>query len=180
MSRIVLANGIWTHGEGNIDLIGGEMSLRGYKVVDVPLRKVGPLRARFAGKDDGQKIACWSQDGDILVAHSFGAVRAWYAHRYREYKAIVVIAAAQSTNAEWRNPNRVWCFHSPEDDVLKLGAALILHPFGKAGIKGYKQPGVHNVEVVSDHNDYFQHKNLLKQICDTIELIDQRMGEVHA
>ena len=179
-SRIVLVNGIWSHGENNVDLVGGEMSMRGYKIVDVPLGKVGPFGARFSGKDDGQKVACWSQDGDILVAHSYGAVRAWYASRYREYKAIFLIAPAQSANAEWRNPSRVWCFHSKEDRVLYLGAALFWHPFGKAGIKGYNQPGVHNVEVHSDHNDYFHHKSLLKQICDTIELADQRLGDVHA
>ena len=169
--KIVGVNGINTHGEGNIDLVLCEMAKRGHQTWDVEL----PLRhwfsARWGGRADGDLIARESQDGDILVAHSFGAVRAYYAHKKVEYKAIVLIAPAQGRGVEWWYPDRVFCFHSPKDWVVEIGALLAFHPFGRAGTRGYTQEGIINYERDSDHDDYFQHQSLMAEVCDLVDAL---------
>ena len=109
MTRVVGVNGINTHGENNIDLLLRDLELLGIETVDVRLPKRHALSARWGGREDGDLVAAASKEGDILVAHSFGAVRAWYAHKRKEYRAIILIAPAHSKNAEWRNPSRVIC-----------------------------------------------------------------------
>lgn len=170
--RIVLANGINTHGRGNVDKLGHVLATKyAHKVIDVRLPKRHTISAWWGGRDDGQKIASYSRDGDILVCHSFGAVRGWYAHKYREYKAIICIAPAHGKNVEWYNGNRVWCYHSPADWIVWLGSKVPWHPFGKAGVAGYSQVGVHNINCRgADHDDYFK-GDLLEEICTQIDLL---------
>lgn len=155
--KIVGINGINSHGDGNVDLVLHLLRLRGFETVDVRLPKRHWFSARWGGKADGRIVAHLSNEGDILVAHSYGAVRAWYAHKLREYKAIFVIAPAQSSNVIWWTPERVICYYSSIDWVISLGALLPFHPFGRAGVEGYHQSGITNIEVQgSDHNDYFK------------------------
>lgn len=168
--KVVGINGINTHGEGNIDLVLHLLEARGIETVDVTLPKRHTLSAWWGGRLDGRIVAQASDEGDILVAHSYGAIRAFYAHKLREYKAIFLIAPAQSSLTNWQNPDRVVCYYSPVDWVVSLGALLPGHPFGRAGIEGYRQPGVTNVEVQgSDHNDYFRGAPLM-DIVERISL----------
>lgn len=167
MRPIVGVNGINTHGEGNIDLLLADMDLRGASTVDVRLPKRHWMSARWGGRRDGEIIADLSPEGAVLVCHSFGAIRAHYAHKLREYSAIVCIAPAASKHLEWNVPSRVWCYHSPADWVVTIGSLLPFHPFGRAGNEGFSQPGVWNREMTSDHNDYFGGE-LRKQIADQV------------
>lgn len=169
---IVGVNGINTHGAGNVDLILREMQKRDLDVVDVYLPMRHWMSARWGGKQDGRIIANMAEDGDVLVCHSFGAVRSYYAHTHRDFKAIVCIAPACSTDLDWRHPNRVWCYYSPSDWVVRLGSYLPVHVFGRAGIQGFSHPAVTNVKVDSDHDDYFDpRKGYLGGICDQVELL---------
>ena len=174
MTRIVGVNGIHTHGEGSIDLLLKEMQGRGFDTVDVRLPYRGALSARWGGAYDGMIVAGESEDGDVLVAHSYGCLRSWYAHKVREYKAIFCIAPAMSKYTEWQNPSRTWCYYSSADWVVRLGSWLFLHPFGAAGYEGFAQldPIGHNCRMRSGHSGYFdEHAGLLKRIAAHVELI---------
>lgn len=165
--RVVGVNGIACHGEHNIDLLLAALELRGLNVADVNL----PLRhwfsARWRGCSDGQIVARHSNDGDILVAHSFGCLRAWHAHRVRNYRAVICIAPAMSQHALWDYPERVHCYYSPRDWAIRIGARLLFHPFGAAGTKGFSQFRVTNHRTESGHSDYFR-TPLLELIADHI------------
>lgn len=155
--NIIGANGIATHGEGNIDVLLRRLALMGHATVDVRLPKRHWFSARFGGCTDGSLIAKVSHDGDILVAHSYGCLRAWHAHQVRDYRAIVCIAPAMDRDYEWRHPERVHCFHSSSDWAIRFGSWLRLHPFGRAGNKGFYQEGVTNINVEkAGHSDYFK------------------------
>lgn len=175
MPAVVGINGIRTHGERNIDLLLHELHIRDVPVRDVQLPYRHWMSARWGGRHDGHIVAENSNDGDILVAHSYGAVRAYYAQRLREYKAIVCIAPAASRNTEWNNPGRVWCYYSPSDWVVSIGSRLPLHVFGAAGNFGFADPRVHNIEMKSSHGGYFDAQlGMLQVIAKQVELLYSR------
>lgn len=154
--KIVGANGIATHGEGNIDLLLRRLKLMGHDVVDVRLPKRHFISARWGGCPDGSLLAQHSSDGDIIVAHSFGCLRAWHAHKVRNYRAIICIAPAMERASEWSHPDRVHCWYSPDDWAVRIGSWLRLHPFGRAGNKGFNQPGIKHTKVNgAGHGDFF-------------------------
>src|SRR5690606_14446849 len=99
-------------------------------------------------------------------------LRTWYAHQVRDYKAIVCIAPAMDPGMQWRHPERVHCFHSPKDWVVRLGSILVWHPFGPAGVRGFTQEGVTNIEKHCGHNGYFEGA-LLYELADYIEELAQ-------
>jgi hypothetical protein len=168
--RIVGVNGIATHGAGSIDLLLLELAKRGHVVLDIPLPKRHALSARWGGCSDGTIIASHSRDGDVIVAHSFGCLRAWYAHQVRDYRAIICIAPAMSDAQRWRYPDRVHCLYSPKDWAIRIGARLLLHPFGAAGSKGFEQDGITNVEYQCGHSEYFS-PSLINGVADYVERV---------
>lgn len=168
--QIVGVNGIATHGEGSIDLLLDELAQRGLDVVDVRLPLRHWISARWGGCPDGSLVAQHSRDGDVIVAHSFGCLRAWHAHKVRDYRAIVCIAPAMSKGAVWRYPERVHCFHSKKDLAIRIGARLLFHPFGAAGTEGFTQDGIRNVRFECGHSDYFAGE-LLGEVADRVAAI---------
>lgn len=165
--RVVGVNGIATHGERSIDLLLAELANRGLDVVDVQLPLRHWVSARWGGCPDGQVVAQASRDGDIIVGHSFGCLRAWNAHRFRDYRAVICIAPAMSKHAQWLYPERVYCFHSKKDLAVRIGAQLLFHPFGAAGVSGFTQEGVTNIETRASHSGYFQ-QPLLGEVADLV------------
>lgn len=170
MTRIVGVNGILTHGEGNIDVLLERLRERGLTTVDIKLPKRSFISARWGGSADGKLIALRSFNSDILVAHSFGCLRAWHAHQTNSYKAIFCIAPAMSDSVVWRYPDRVFCYCSMNDLAVRIGSLLAFHPFGTAGLRGFTQQGVVNVRCESSHGGYFKGR-LLMSIVDHVEKI---------
>lgn len=168
--RIAGANGIATDGKGSIDRLLFELAEREYVVLDIPLPKRHWFSARWGGEPDGAFIASKTRDGDMIVCHSFGCLRAWHAHQEREFSAIICIAPAMDPDARWRYPDRVHCFHSEKDWAVRLGSALALHPFGPAGVIGFSQNEVTNVEYDCGHSDYFS-SALLPGVIDYVERV---------
>lgn len=173
--KIVGVNGIATHGERNIDLLLRRLRILGHDVKDVRLPKRHWFSARWGGCPDGQLIASESADGDIIVAHSFGCLRAWNAHLVRDYRAIVCIAPAMEPDAKWKHPARVHCWHSAGDWAVRIGAWLRFHPFGAAGNVGFEQPGVVNIRLDGvGHGDYFKGDRLERLVKYVSDLATER------
>lgn len=163
-------NGIRTHGAKNIDKLVRAIALKGFEVEDIPLPERF-LSARWGAESDGGIIADVTRDGDILVAHSFGCLRSWYAHTKRNYKAIICIAPAMAKDQPWRYPNQIHAFYSKSDWAVRIGMLLPLHPFGSAGNKGFDQPGIINNYCPGlGHNDYFE-RDWLGYIADYVAAV---------
>lgn len=168
--RIVGVNGIATHGEGSIDVLLDVLVDRGLAVVDVPLPMRHWFSARWGGCSDGLLVAQHARDGDVIVAHSFGCLRAWNAHKVRDFRAVICIAPAMSHKSQWRYPERVFCYWSPKDWAVRIGSKLLLHPFGPAGTRGFIQDGVTNIREECGHSAYFR-GDRLRELADRIERI---------
>jgi hypothetical protein len=168
--RIAGANGIATDGKGSIDRLLLELAERDHVVLDIPLPKRHWFSARWGGAPDGKVIAKHTRDGDIVVCHSFGAVRTWHAHQERDYAAIICIAPAMDHDIRWRYPERVHCLYSKRDWAVRVGSWLRCHVFGPAGNRGYTQDGVTNVEYDCGHSDYFS-PALLPGVADYVERV---------
>ena len=155
--NVVGVNGINTNGEKNVDLVLNALAERGIGTVDVRLPKRHTFSAWWGAKKDARAIAAHSEDGDVLVAHSFGCLRAAHAMQIKNYSAVFMIAPAMRKGWQFDSPGRVWCFYSPLDWVVLLGSMIPFHPFGRAGFLGFDQlePHGHNIIVKSDHDDYF-------------------------
>ena len=144
--RFVGVNGIGTNGAGNIDLLLARLRKRGFETVDVRLKWRHFITASWGAKRDAYDIVKNSRDGDIVVAHSYGALRTYRAHFLRKYKAILCIAPAMEPDEQWRDPSIVHSFYSKSDWAIRIGSAIPGHPFGPAGLRGFDQPGTTNHE----------------------------------
>lgn len=173
--KIIGVNGIGSHGEGNIDLFLGDLAELGYETLDLRLPKRHFVSAWWGASADAKLIVDESEDGDVLLCHSFGCLRGAKAMRQRSYSAIFMFRPAMSRL--YRFPQRattVYCFHSTEDLALRVGRWIPFHPFGKAGLTGFDRPptefpAVFNVQSWGDHNaDFEGHRR-----GDNVGLVDQ-------
>ena len=161
--KILGVNGIWTHGEGNIDKLLRVFAWKDYKVKDIRNKKRGPFWARFKADNDAAEILKHSHPGDVVLAHSYGCLKALEAAKYLKYKALFLIAPAAERDYDMSKidpETKIYCFHSPKDYTIWLGSFLVLHPFGLAGVKGFTDPRVNNIEYNGDHGHYFHGETL--------------------
>jgi hypothetical protein len=162
---IVGINGISTNGEHNIDVLLTFLRGRGFETVDVALPIRHAISAYWGHLVDVDKIYRASKDGDIAIAHSFGGPRVAEAMKYRHFDKVFFIRPAMSKNYVF-NRGGIHCFYSADDMPVRFGAWLPFHPFGKAGIEGFTDPSVTNIESSGDHNaDFTTH---LHQTVDYI------------
>ena len=155
--RIVGVNGIASHGEHNIDILLARLALAGHETIDVPLPKRHFVSAWWGHKEDAEAIADFSQDGDIIIGHSFGGPRVAEAMMHRNYRQIFFIRPAMSKHYVF-NRKGVYCFHSKQDWPVRVGALLPFHPFGKAGVDGFTDPCVKNIRSYGGHNADFDER----------------------
>ena len=155
--KIIGVNGIATDGAGNTDVLLKRLARLGYDTVDVQLPKRHFFSARWGAKKDAQLVVDNSDDGDVVVAHSFGCLRTAFAMRRRSYRAVFLIAPAMSKNYRFpMSSTDIYAFHSREDMAIRAGALLLFHPFGLAGRHGFNDPMVTNVHRAGGHNSYFE------------------------
>lgn len=170
--RLIPLNGIFTDGRGNVDKLAKMLSVE----YQIPIRQpdyktVNPLTARWAAYWIARGIAGFIEPDDVLICHSFGCIIGGVLMELAEVKACYMIAPAASRDWQFDkvkgNPV-ITAFYSPDDYVVRLGSWLpFFHPFGRAGIEGYSYPGVVNIKMQSDHNDFFR-SPLIEQIKNHI------------
>ena len=177
--KVVGVNGINTHGEGNIDVLLAELAKRGHETVDVRLPKRHVLTAYWGAEKDSRLVVDAAAGDAVLVAHSFGCLRAAHAMRTRRYKAVFLIAPAMSKDWVFDHPQRVYCYCSSDDWIVALGSIIPFHPFGKAGTEGFDQLHAygHNYAKESDHDDYFKGA-LLRALVDHIDHVCRMLDNV--
>lgn len=165
MGKFILANGIRTHGEGNIDILGRHLVRLGHEVLDPRLPRRDVITARWGAKSDAKILAGVAEAGDVLLGHSFGGLRALKtAELVPDLKAIVLYGAAVARRYDTSaiaDTIEIINVHNPYDAVLKLGSFLLFHPFGLGGRDGLTSPRVVNFcqpfdgPFSASHNSYF-------------------------
>lgn len=55
---------------------------------------------------------------------------------------------------------KIYCIHSLGDMALWSGNMLLFHPFGLAGVYGFKDPYVQNIKTTGGHNIDFDNSNI--------------------
>ena len=164
--NIVGVNGIATHGEGNIDLLLRHVRLRGWDTVDVPLPKRHFISAWWGHEKDGERIADYSKDGDVVVCHSYGGPRTAEAMLKRNYAAVIFINPAMDQYHPFARKG-IYCLHSTDDWIVKVGSLIPYHPFGRAGVVGFRDPNVTNINIGGGHSHAFR-----EHLMETVRLVD--------
>lgn len=164
--RIVGVNGIWSHGEENIDLLLYELNKLGYPIIDVFNDNSGPFRARFSAKKDAKEVIRVSQDGDILIAHSYGCLKAAYAMQQIKYAQVYMFRPAMSR--KWKAPQGTitTCIYSKNDLAILVGSWLLFHPFGAAGRKGFDDSNILNIQSTGGHSEDFANSPMWAKYID--------------
>ncbi|MEM7217726.1 MAG: hypothetical protein AAF515_05135 [Pseudomonadota bacterium] len=137
------------------------MRERGERVADAELPVRNWFGARWQWREDAESLSELTHDGDSIVAHSFGCLRACEAAKLGvRYRLLFLVAPAMSRRYDFTEildaGTVVVCLHSKSDRAITWGALLPWHPFGRAGRNGFNEPGViHHRNDSNDHNDYF-------------------------
>lgn len=159
MARILLVNGINTHGEKNVDLFF-RLESEGHQVVDVTLPKRGVISSWFTGKADARRLLKRARYGDIVIAHSRGGIVAALASRFNFFRQIFLIGPAMSRKWDWsltKAGGSIFCFYSKTDFWVRVGSLIPGHPFGQAGTHGFTDSRVINTDCSgTSHGGYFE------------------------
>ena len=143
--KIIGVNGIETDGSGTTDRIIRLVSRRldHMEYFDFNYEKVRWFQARSRTVQNriGQQLANESDEGDIVICHSFGALVTLRAmERGAQFSTVVMLAAAMNRDfvfPAWGAESIVNLYHR-EDRALTAGGLLPEHDFGKMGKNGYK------------------------------------------
>lgn len=156
--RILGVHGILTDGSQNIDRMLFYMRDRyGYPVVDVQAEIRGPFSVRFASGPDAEALAKEAEDGDVVLAHSYGCLKTALAMEKVKFSHAFMFRPAMDPDYKFpQTETKVHCIHSRGDLAVMLGALLrFSHPFGSAGRKGFAAQHVINVQSKGGHNADF-------------------------
>jgi len=157
--KFVGVHGIRSDGHLNIDILLDEMKRKGHEVKDVQTPARSTWEARFKSRMDGQQVANVSEDGDILLAHSYGCLVASEAMKLVNYKAVYLFRPAMSRRYKFAaSPTKIYCIYSIADKAIWLGGLALRfnHPFGLAGVFGFKSDRVKNIMSKGHHSEDFE------------------------
>ena len=161
--KIHTVNGIHSTGRESTDKLGTQLSLRGYDINDINQPKRSSWGARWKSDRDARDIIEQSEDGDCIIAHSYGCLKTSIAMRGVNFKAVFLFRPAMS---RWHKfpmyqDTKVFCIYSPQDIAIWAGAlGLFHHPFGLAGARGFRSPYVKNIKSHGSHAHDFKSNNL--------------------
>jgi hypothetical protein len=162
--KIIGVNGIQSTGFGTTDLALAEMRYRGFEILDLnqPIRSA--WGARFKAHRDALDIVEVADDGDVVICHSYGCLKTAIAARTINFKAIFMFRPAMSRWHRFSKVDRVTklhCIYSPQDYTILVGALALYHPFGLAGLKGFRSKWVDNRISHGPHSHDFKTPNLI-------------------
>lgn len=169
--KILGVSGIWSDGSGSTDIVLTLLRYKhGYPIQDIQNKTRGPFFARFKAKRDARKILEKSQDGDIVVAHSYGCLKTLKAAEKKSYSHLFLIAPAASEDYDFSKISertKIHCLYSKKDWAVRVGSLLLFHPFGRAGLNGFSDPRVENHRFHGGHTHYFK-EDILHQVVNLI------------
>lgn len=172
--KILGVNGIRTHGKTTTDRLLFELEKLGHNVLDInqPIRHA--WGARFKVRKDAKAIIKVANDGDVLLAHSYGCMKAARAMRGINFKAVFLFRPAMGRYHDfpgWHD-TEIYCIHSRGDLAVWAGGFLLFHPFGLAGVFGFKDNLVQNIRSSGGHSADFKRDN----VANWASFINDRIG----
>ena len=171
--KIIGVNGIRSTGAKSTDILGAKLKERGYDFHDVnqPIRSA--WSARWKASRDAKDIINVANDGDVIIAHSYGCLKTSIAMRGINFRAVFLFRPAMS---RWHrfpqyHDTKTFCIYSKRDYTILLGGTLLWfkHPFGLAGFSGFRSPFVRNIRSRGGHGDDF-HKGRVDEWADFVDL----------
>jgi hypothetical protein len=161
--KIIGVNGIQSTGASTTDLALGYLSVRGFDTFDLdqPIRSA--WGARFHAHKDALDIVEVAEDGDVVICHSYGCLKTAIAARAVSFKAIFMFRPAMSRWHRFSHVDgstEIYCIYSPQDYTILMGALLLYHNFGLAGLRGFRNRRVDNRVSHGPHSHDFQQPNL--------------------
>lgn len=172
--RIAGINGINTDGRSSTDLLLASLADEGYETIDVeyPHTRFWNAGWRNTQLDRASRIMEQTQNGDAVVAHSFGCLltrRAMQLGREFSYVFLFSPADASDTYYPISGAKEIFVIFNLHDKAIRLGGLLPNHDFGALGRYGYRGPRDPRIENVpmpsfrtgsSNHGPYFEGEQL--------------------
>lgn len=146
--KIACINGINTDGSTSTDLLAKELERRGHAVVDVnyPITRWWQAGKRGIQLDRAQYLIDATDDGDIVVAHSFGCLVTRRAmQKDRKFSHAFLFSPADESDTYYpyeaiTGDGKIHIIHNPSDKALWWGHFIPNHDFGELGRIGYEGP----------------------------------------
>jgi len=185
--RLVAVHGINTNGQGNVDTLCNAVAKdTGVKVVNFDYPKISLLRANWALSykythrtqiKHARELMEHTQDGDHVVAHSFGSAVVYACmHLFgRTFGHVWMIAPAldhaqASLGFENKYFESLTIVNNPYDRALKFGRELPWVDLSSIGLEGYNpivEPNVANLPMperflLGDDSDWLNHSYAFK------------------
>lgn len=178
MDTILGVNGIRSTGVNTTDVLGAELQGIGYNFIDVNQTIRSAREARSMAQEDAMAIIAQANDGDCLIAHSYGCLKSSIAMRAIDFKAVFLIRPAMN---QWHkfplyHDTKIFCIHSWGDYTVLGGSMLLWHPFGAAGVLGFRSKRVANTRYTGAHSDDF-HKDNVGKLRD---FVDAALKEINS
>jgi hypothetical protein len=156
--KIITVPGIESRGTKSTDRIGRAMKDLGYDVHDIDQPVRSAWGARWKAEKDARDIIDYSNDGDVIFAHSYGCLKTSIAMRGVNFLAAFLFRPAMT---RWHRfpqyqDTKTFCVFSKQDYTILGGSMLLFHPFGLAGYSGFRSPFVTNLKSHGAHSDDFK------------------------
>jgi len=160
--KIITINGIRSTGAGSTDIAGACLADMGYDVHDLNQPVRSAWGARWKANRDAKDIIEVANDGDVLLAHSYGCLKSSIAMRGVNFMAAFLFRPAMS---RWHRfpqyqDTKIFCIHSKQDWTIFMGSMALYHPFGLAGFSGFRSPYVTNIKSHGPHSHDFHADNV--------------------
>lgn len=186
MSKIIFVHGINSTGRESTDLALKMIKDAGRAVVecDYPMTHFWSAGSRKVQLDRAGRIVDASNDGDHIVAHSFGGLLARRAMQLnRKFGHAFLFSPADEANTYYpvNGAHKIHIIYNQFDRPIRLGALLPNHDFGELGRMGYEGPDDERVIALQDpfyrlrgstHGHYFKVERLQKWVTYILEEID--------
>lgn len=177
--RILGVNGIRSTGKASTDMLGWELSGKGHHFIDVNQPVRSAWGARWKAEQDAKAIISLANEGDVVIAHSYGCLKTSIAMRGIRFDSVFLFRPAMSRRHKFYrliNGTKVYCIYSPGDWTIRLGGILWFHPFGFAGLKGFKDPFVTNLKSEGGHSEDFRFHNGKYNVNYWADWIDDKLN----
>jgi hypothetical protein len=158
-----------------MDPMADELRDKGHNIdtYEYPIRYAVSLYWPGVAKGDGLSLAQSMDDGDNVIAHSYGCLMVLNSILAGAKWDKVFLFGGAATSDKFYYPDDAFseCYvvYNPEDSALKFGSLLPFHPFGKMGLRGItgqpgrdtKDPRIKNIRgfrdtIKIDHSHYWE------------------------
>lgn len=163
--KVIGVNGIHSDGRQSTDLLLQNLAGKGWVTEDFNYPKVNVISARWKQHSVGKALAKVIDDGDAVIAHSFGCLATLRAMEQGAIpRRVYFFGPAVSDKITFPpGPDKIYVIYHLGDKMIWMGAHIAFHPFGRMGRRGYAgqyDERVHNVYAGDDSDlSFFGHSH---------------------